>query len=71
MPGFPSLVVTREFLYFFLRGCGWCPRERGFGSMEYLTFGRPAVVEPLTDEAERDRLLAHVRHDYLREMKAA
>lgn len=32
---------------------------RGFGSLDYAAFGRPAVDAPLTDEAERDRLLGN------------
>lgn len=71
MPGFSSIVVTREFLYFFLRGCGWNPCERGFTSLDYWTFARPAVDESLTDEKVRDRLLRKVRKTYLREPKAA
>lgn len=71
VPGFPQIVVTREFLYSFLRGCGWNPRKRGFGSIDYMTFGRAAVAEELTNDATRDHLLAQVRDGYLREALAA
>jgi hypothetical protein len=66
MPGFPAIIVTRDFLYGFLIGCGWPRCERGFGSMDYMVFGREAVTEPLHDESERDYLLAQVRSGYLR-----
>lgn len=71
MPGFPQIVVTRDFLYQFLRECGWSPRDRGFGSLDYTVFYPSAVPERLTDEAERDRLLGQVRESYVREPKAA
>lgn len=70
MPGFPQIVVTRDFVYQFLRGCGWYPCERGFGSLDYMTFGRKAVDAPLTDEGKRDQLMADVRDSYLRESEA-
>lgn len=71
VPGFPQIVVTREFLYGFLRGCGWNPCERGFGSIDYMAFGRAAVAEELTSDAARDHLLAQVRDGYAREAVAA
>ena len=71
MPGFPQIIVTRDFVYQFLRGCGWNPSERGFGSVDFLTFRRAAVAEALTDEKVRDRLLAKVRKSYLREERSA
>ena len=47
VPGFPSVIVTREFLYGWLASLGWNKSDRGFGSMDYLVFGRPASTHPL------------------------
>lgn len=66
MLGFPQIIVTRDFVYQFLRGCGWCPCERGFGSIDYMAFGRKAVAGPPTDDATRDRLMTQVRNGYVR-----
>lgn len=66
MPGFPQIIVTRGFLYQWLKACGWPPCERGFGSMDYLVFGARVTAEPLTDETDRDYWLGQVRNDYMR-----
>ena len=71
MPGSPQIVVTRGFLYTWLKSMGWSPRERGFGSLDYAVFGRPAVLDPLTVESERDRLLGQVEHGYRRDTPVA
>lgn len=68
MPGFPQLIVTRGFLYQFLKSAGWNPSERGFGSLDYITFAADATAEPLTDEATRDHYLSGVAEDYRREV---
>jgi hypothetical protein len=64
MPGFPDLIVTRHFCYQWLTSCGWSQSERGFASLDYLVFAAPTADYPLTDEAERDRLLGQVRQTY-------
>jgi len=71
MVGFPQIIVTRDFMYQWLRGCGWNPCERGFGSLDYICFGRKAVNFALTPESERDRWLGQVRDGYLRGELAA
>lgn len=71
MCGFPQIIVTRGFMYQWLKGCGWNPSERGYGSLDYICFAKKAVDVPLTDEATRDSLLASVRQDYLRGELAA
>ena len=65
-PGFAGLVVTREFLYFYLKSCGWDPCERGFASLDYMVFGRPKVDAPLSDPSTRDSLLSAIRPDHVR-----
>lgn len=57
MPGFPQIVVTRGFLYAFLRDAGYDPKERGFGSIDYMIGAARVSQEPLTNEVGRDRLL--------------
>ena len=66
MPGFPQLIVTRHFVYHWLRARGWTPEARGFGSLDYTTFGREASALPLTEEAERDYWLGQVESAYTR-----
>lgn len=59
MPGMPTIIVTRWFCYQWLKlVAGWNPCERGFGSIDYAAFGRPATTLPLTEDTERDKLLA-------------
>jgi hypothetical protein len=60
VPGFPQLIVTREFLYGWLAGLGWSKGERGFGSLDYLAFGREASLKPLAPDAERDAALSEL-----------
>jgi hypothetical protein len=67
MPGFPQIIVTRHFLLHWLIGCGWSQRERGFASLDYMTFAPTVADEELTDEETRDRLLNQVRETYLRD----
>ena len=71
MVGFPQIIVTRDFMYQWLRACGWNPSERGFASLDYTVFARKVVDLPLTLDAERDRWLGQVRDGYLRGEKAA
>jgi hypothetical protein len=66
MPGFPQIIVTREFAYFWLKERGWSPRERGFGSLDYMSFGRNAINVPLTKESERDHWLGQAAKGYRR-----
>lgn len=66
MPGFPEIIVTRAFCYQWLKSCGWDNFERGFGSIDYLAFGRETAYQPLTPERDRDRWLTEVRKEYLR-----
>ncbi len=68
MPGFPQLIVTRGFVYQFLKSAGWNPSERGFGSMDYAVFGPKIAREPLTDATERDHYLSQIADDYRREV---
>lgn len=49
MPGFPQLIVTRAFAWDWLAELGYRPNERGFGSMDYMVFGKPPVELPMTD----------------------
>ncbi len=70
MPGVPALIVTRDFLWSFLKSHGWNQHERGFGSMEYLVFGRATVQAELTDVETRDHYLGQVADDYRRERAA-
>lgn len=70
-PGFPQIITTRGFVYQFLKGCGWKPCERGFGSLDYMAFGRKAVDAPLYPDELRDSLLTQVRDSYLRWEQAA
>lgn len=62
-PGFPQIIVPRYFIYEYLRDCGWDVCKRGFGSVDYIYMAARVVDEPLTEESERDRLLASVRSD--------
>lgn len=66
MPGFPQLIVTRDFLYHWLAARGWNKSERGYGSLDYAAFGRDAIEAPLTDESERDYWLKQVEEGYRR-----
>ena len=50
LPGCPQIIVTRIWAYNWLRDTlGYDPKERGFGSIDYMAFGRREVAEPLTD----------------------
>jgi hypothetical protein len=57
MPGFPQLIVTRGFVYEYLKSHGWDESERGIGSLDHLVFMPRGVNDPLTDPAERDHYL--------------
>lgn len=77
VPGFPQIIVTRHFLYHWLKAQGWnegrpnsTQNNYCFQSLDYAVFGRPTVDAPLTDEAERDRLLGMMSAD-LQRRKAA
>jgi len=60
LPGAPQIVVTRGWAYqFFTKTLGYNPSERGFGSVDYMVFGRSIATErclpldtPLTDLTE-------------------
>lgn len=66
MPGFPQLIVTRHFIYQWLKGLGWDESERGYSSLDYTTFGREAVSLPLTPDIERDHYLNQIIDAYKR-----
>lgn len=66
MPGFPQIIVTRGWLWGWLKSCGWNPRERGVGSMDYIVGAARATKEETTANEERDRLLNQVRAGFLR-----
>lgn len=66
MPGFPALIVTRGFIYQWLKSLGWRERERGFSSLDYTVFARHAVDKELTDEATRDHYLNTLKEVYSR-----
>lgn len=66
MPGFPQIIVTRHFIYQWLKSLGWNPSERGFSSLDYTTFGRASVQDELTDEATRDHYLIPLKDVYAR-----
>lgn len=57
MPGIPSLIVSRAFVYQWALDRGW-PAIGGFGSADYLAFGRPMVEAPLDAEDYRDGCVA-------------
>lgn len=57
MPGFPAVIVTRGYLYEFLRDAGYNPKERGIGSVDYMVGAARQTDAALTDETERDNLL--------------
>lgn len=69
-PGFPEILVTRHFAYHWLKTCGWDAAERGFGSLDYIVFSKPAIDTPATPDDERDHYLSQVHHDYLRGVMA-
>ena len=71
MPGFPQLIVTRHFVYYWLKAHGWKPEERGFGSLDYTVFGRAASALPCTENVERDYWLGQVESAYIREWESA
>jgi hypothetical protein len=50
MPGMPQVIVTRHFCYLWLKSQGYDSKRKGFGSLDYMAFGRKATIEPLTDE---------------------
>jgi hypothetical protein len=58
VPGVPQLVVTRGFLYRYLRGLGWSDSERGIGSLDWTVLAARKTDEPLTDPEIRDEFLA-------------
>lgn len=60
LPGFPQIIVTRGWLYQFLKSRGWCPCERGFTSLDYAVFGPRRCEAEATDEATRDYWIARV-----------
>ena len=64
MPGFPQIIVTRHFVYHWLKARGWKPEERGFSSLDYTVFARAVSVLPLTEDAERDYWLGQVEGAY-------
>ena len=67
MPGCPQLVVTRGFVYSFLTDkLGYDKSERGFGSVDYLTFRREAVNAPLSDLTQYEGLFAMMIRDCAR-----
>jgi hypothetical protein len=50
LPGCPEIVVTRGWAYRWLTTTlGFDPKERGFGSVDYMVFGRREVDAPLSD----------------------
>ena len=49
LPGCPDVIVTRSVAYHFLLNLGFDPHDKGFGSIDYMVFGRPAVDLPLSD----------------------
>lgn len=63
MPGFAGLIVTRHDVYHWFRRAGYDLKARGFASVDYQTFARPVVKLPLTEPAERDRLLRFMLDD--------
>lgn len=50
LPGCPQVVCTRAFAMRWLLDAGHDPRERGFGSIDYMVFSSPAVDEPENTE---------------------
>lgn len=66
MPGFPQLIVTRGWLWKWLKSCGWNPRERGIGTMDYIVGVARKVDKELTPDDERDELMGQVRAGFLR-----
>lgn len=69
MLGMPQVIVTRAFCYQWLKARGWNDgrpnhSQNGycFQSLDYAAFGRAATSAPLTDDAERDRLLEMMAH---------
>jgi hypothetical protein len=66
MPGFPQLIVTRGFIYQWLKSLGWDESERGFSSLDYTVFGRASVQAELTDEETRDHYLIPLQDVYER-----
>jgi hypothetical protein len=66
MPGFPQLIVTRNFCYQWLKLRGWKEAGRGFDNLDYIVFARKWTDVPLTPENERDHYLKQVEQDYSR-----
>lgn len=66
MPGFPQLIVTRGFIYQWLKSLGWNESERGFSSLDYAVFARKAVDHELTEDATRDHYLTPLKEEYAR-----
>jgi hypothetical protein len=48
LAGCPQLIVTREWACAWLVKMGY-PPHGGFGSADYMAFGRPEIKEELTD----------------------
>lgn len=71
MPGFPQIIVTRDWLYQWLKGCGWNPCDRGYSSLDYIVFGRKSVDLSLYTDERRDFYLNAIRDQYTREEVAA
>ena len=57
-PGFPQIVVTRVWLYRFLRDHGWDMSQQGIGSGNYMAWRALEVQEPLTAPELRDQWLS-------------
>lgn len=47
LAGCPSIIVTRDFAYRYLKDCGY-PLHGGFGSVDYMVFRHKPSDEPLT-----------------------
>lgn len=66
MVGVPGIIVTRDWMYQWLKERGWNPSERGFASLDYVTFRQKPLDEPLTDPEHRDFLLNQIAAEYQR-----
>jgi hypothetical protein len=60
MPGAPDLIVTRGQAYDFLKAEGY-PLVGGFGSVDYMVFGRKPSDRVLSSDEERARYFAAMR----------
>ena len=67
MVGFPQIIVTRGWMYQWLKGLGWDESKHGYGELDYTVFEPKATSEPLTPVADRDYYMTPLREDYRRE----